>query len=172
MHGLLLDLATGAVAATIDGAGRCGIARLGNDFLLSDGDSALRLVSVAEKKVTQTLSLPAKVVGALAVGNGAIFAGTESDESVRCLKGLAGKVDEVTAWKQAIPLRAVKRLDLNGDHLAVACWGGTLQLFNTSDGTLRSTQMLAQDIAATCWQGTQLLVSLADGRLLALQGGK
>ena len=138
---------------------------------MSDGQSALKLISAGEKKVTQQLTLPAGagIIDALAIDKGKLFVSTENDENVRALTGLTGKPEDMTAWKQTIPLRAVKSLNADNSHLAAACWGGTLQLLNTTDGSVRTSQLFPQDIAATCWQGTELIVSLADGQLLALR---
>ena len=63
--------------------------------------------------------------------------------------------------------RIVKHVLSGTDLVAVAYWGGTLELLS-SDGQPRSLQLLPQDVTGMVWLGKNLIVGLADGRILAL----
>ena len=56
----------------------------------------------------------------------------------------------------------------NDTGIAVAYWGGTLQIF-TADGTLKTQQLQPQDISALAWSGQTLLVGQSDGCVLAVE---
>jgi hypothetical protein len=50
---------------------------------------------------------------------------------------------------------------------AIGYWGGALQVFDTT-GTLKTQQMLPQDISCITWLNEKLIVALSDGRIMAL----
>ncbi len=62
---------------------------------------------------------------------------------------------------------AVKQVLPGAAGTAVSYWGGTVQIF-AADGTLKTQQMLPQDISALLWHGDTLVCGLADGEILAL----
>ena len=65
------------------------------------------------------------------------------------------------------PYRVPKFVATSAGLTAVAYWGGTLQVF-AADGTLKTQQLLPQDISALAWAGNTLIVGQSDGCLLAL----
>jgi hypothetical protein len=72
------------------------------------------------------------------------------------------------ARRHAPPNRIVKTAAAQGGLVAVAYWGGTLEVLGT-DGQAKSSQLLPQDIAALAWLDGSLVVALADGRIVALR---
>ena len=56
----------------------------------------------------------------------------------------------------------------NGDLHAITYWGGTLQVVNGADGTIRCRQLLPNDISAIAWSGANLVAVLADGQTYGL----
>jgi len=72
------------------------------------------------------------------------------------------------ARKHAPVNRIVKAVAVGKDAVAVAYWGGTLQVLSPA-GELHTSQLLPQDIAGLVWLDGKLVVGLADGQLVALQ---
>ncbi|MHB9106693.1 MAG: hypothetical protein ACYDCO_06530 [Armatimonadota bacterium] len=66
-----------------------------------------------------------------------------------------------------LPNRIVKLTAAGNGLTAVAYWGGALQTFDTA-GTLKTEQMLPQDVSAMLWIGNTLVVATADGKVLGL----
>jgi hypothetical protein len=66
------------------------------------------------------------------------------------------------------PHRVPKFVVTGAGLTAVAYWGGTLQVF-AADGTLKTQQLLPQDITALAWAGNMLVVGQSDGCVLALE---
>jgi len=64
--------------------------------------------------------------------------------------------------------RIVKIVAPAGELLAVAYWGGTLQLLD-KNGQVKNSEWLPQDIAGLAWLDGKLVVGLADGRLWGLK---
>ena len=102
--------------------------------------------------------------------------GTE-DGTVRGLKGLAGDLEDQTAWTYAPRGRIVKKIAApiarpGGrpvNRVAVAYWGGRVDILD-GNGVLRSSRMFSQDVADMSWElGGTLVVALADGRLLGIK---
>jgi hypothetical protein len=73
-----------------------------------------------------------------------------------------------SAQKHAPPNRIVKTAAAQGGLVAVAYWGGTLEVLGT-DGQVKSSQVLAQDIAALAWLDGLLVAALGDGRIVAFR---
>ena len=109
------------------------------------------------------LALPALLLPA----SQGVLLGTEADGAVRLVRGIAGKLDEQTAWQNVAEGKIVKTLAANGERLAVAYWGGTLRLLDR-DGKFLRERLFPQDITALTWLGHRLIVGLADGSVLAL----
>jgi hypothetical protein len=64
--------------------------------------------------------------------------------------------------------RIVKLVQNHPAHVAVAYWGGTLQMFSP-DGTLESQCLLDDDISAMAWLGDVLVVARSDGSVIAIK---
>lgn len=62
---------------------------------------------------------------------------------------------------------AMKQVLDSPTTIAISYWGGMLQLF-AADGTLKTQQMLSQDITAMLWNDRTLIIGLAGGDILAL----
>ena len=77
--------------------------------------------------------------------------------------------------QKTLAQRVVKAAATAGGRVALAYWGGTLQVCDTATGALLCQQLLPQDITRVAWCGELCVVGLADGRLLGLRvppGGK
>ncbi len=64
--------------------------------------------------------------------------------------------------------RIVKLVQNHPAHVAVAYWGGTLQLF-TTDGTLENQCLLDDDISTMAWLGDVLVVAKSDGSVIGMK---
>jgi hypothetical protein len=143
-------------------------APLGEKVLLSDGETKLSVLAPAESKVVGQLDCGKSAPVVWMSASKGIVLGTETDGSVRLLKGLTGKLDEQTVWRDQVDSRIVKALSVHGDQVAVAYWGGTLRVLDEA-GKPRLERSFAQDIAALAWSGDRVIVALVDGEVIALE---
>jgi hypothetical protein len=67
-----------------------------------------------------------------------------------------------------LPDRVPKFISVCDGSIAVAYWGGTLQIF-AADGELRTQQLQPQDISALVWNGKTLIVGQSDGCVVAME---
>jgi hypothetical protein len=159
----LLDAATGRSTLALDAT--LG-APLDDKVLLSDGESKLVLVSPADGKVVGQLDCgKARPVVWAAAEKGTVL-GTEAAGTVRLLRGLDGKMEEQTVWRDQAETKIVKGVSVHGKQVAVHYWGGALRILE--DGKPRLERTFRQDIAALAWSGGRLIVCLADGEVIAL----
>jgi hypothetical protein len=142
-------------------------APLGDNVLLSDGEGKLVLAAPADGKVRAQLDCGQAAPVVWAAGDGGTVLGTETDGSVRLLRGLDGKLDGQTVWRDQAETRIVKALSVRGKQVAVGYWGGTVCVLD--DGKRRCRRAFPQDVAVLTWSGDHLLVGLADGEVVALQ---
>ena len=98
-----------------------------------------------------------------------------SHRAVSPAEAIAAK--KAAAVKPAVPAVLAKRLladrvpkfiAAGNGAIAVAYWGGTLQVF-ASDGALRTQQLRPQDISALAWDGARIVVGQSDGSILAME---
>ena len=88
--------------------------------------------------------------------------------AVREAAGVTYELVALRMAKDAAPAdRIVKKVVTGPGRMAVAHWGGGLQIFAGGQSPKVALQ-LPQDIAALTWFGDQLVAALADGRILAL----
>ncbi len=149
-------------------------------------------VTPAAKRVDPTAAsilwqtyLPDSVT-ALAIANGNTVAACDNDTSWSVAVGAAGKVTLKQGNRSDMPMPAkvttdtgmlpkdalcpglkVKQVLAGNGLIAVAYWGGRLQIF-TAAGAVKTQQQLPEDITALAWNGDALVVGLADGCLLGL----
>jgi hypothetical protein len=164
--------ALGEVGASA--AGRTVIVPNGNEWLVTEGRDRLLRISCADGKTLGQVSsptvmsekkrLPNNVVGAAAVDGGVLMA-TESDWTIRKLKGVEGKLEDQTVWIERVDRRIVKKLVVREGLAAVAYWGGTLRVLD-KDGKVKAVNVFDQDIADVAWAAGDLIVALADGRIV------
>jgi hypothetical protein len=129
-------------------------------------DSVLQITPAADGTIfiasldgsTTTIDLGGKILKQSPIGAAAVA----SRDIIPQPRGFA-----VPLYKRA-PDRIAKCVATNLTMTAVGYWGGTLQIF-ANDGTLRSQQLLPQDIGAIAWSNDTLIVGLADGRVVALR---
>jgi WD40 repeat protein len=146
-------------------------APLGENLLISDGESKLKLFSPAQEKVLSELDFAKAGPVTFALAGRGIVVGTEVDGTVRLVKAINGKLAEQTVWQNKVYTKIVKQVAVHGDRIAVTYWGGTLRIFDAG-GKLRSEQVFSQDISALVWSKDQWIAGLADGRLVAGQAGR
>ncbi|HUW35038.1 MAG TPA: PQQ-binding-like beta-propeller repeat protein, partial [Planctomycetota bacterium] len=177
----LINTADGSVTATIPGVnGGLAIQRLGANFIVSDATKPL-LLSPADGKIASQVPLPIdkdllakygknarSIPSVLAANGGGLLVGCEPTGLVYSLKAMAGKPEDVIAWQTAIPDRLPKYIAPRGGIVAVACWGGTLQLLDAATGQARASQLLPHDITGLAWMDDMLAVGLADGQIVGL----
>jgi hypothetical protein len=72
------------------------------------------------------------------------------------------------AHRFAPPNRLVKLALAEGDRLAVAYWGGVLEVFDRNGQPL-ARRRFDQDVTALAWNGPRLLVGDADGWIRSLR---
>ena len=89
-----------------------------------------------------------------------------SKEEAASGKPITANLAAITVDKLA-PNRVVKMTTTANNITAVAYWGGTLQTFDAA-GTVKSQQLLPQDIAGLVWLDKLLVAGLSDGCILAL----
>jgi len=177
----LISTADGSVAATIPGVnGNLGIRRLGANFLVSDGSKPM-LLSPVDGKIASQVPLPVEKellaeYGKNARNTASVFApngdgllvGCESTGLVYALKSMAGQPEDVIAWRIQIADRLPKYIAPRDGIVAVACWGGTLQLLDAATGKVMASELLPQDITGLAWMGDLLAVGLSDGQIAGL----
>jgi hypothetical protein len=149
--------------------GRFTPVRMGGDWLVTDGQRTLSLVSSAERKALRQMALPGDAAVAIADLDGRVAVATEADGVIRLLKSLDGNAEEQTVWTYQRRTRAVKRLAPRPAGLAVGYWGGTLELLDPATGAPKSATHLPQDITDLLWLGNTLVAALADGHVIALR---
>jgi hypothetical protein len=142
---------------------------MGGDWLVTDGQRTLSLVSSAERKALRQMALPGDAAVAIADLDGRVAVATEADGVIRLLKSLDGNAEEQTVWTYQRRTRAVKRLAPRPAGLAVGYWGGTLELLDPATGAPKSATHLPQDITDLLWLGNTLVAALADGHVIALR---
>jgi hypothetical protein len=80
------------------------------------------------------------------------------------------KVPNVLADKLH-PWRIVKFIETKDDRLAVAYWGGTVEVFD-GKGVVKNSQLLPHDVAGMKWLGNRLVVAQSDASVVALAVGR
>ncbi|MGD0093274.1 MAG: PQQ-binding-like beta-propeller repeat protein, partial [Planctomycetota bacterium] len=184
-EGHVLSVADGKISAKVGGiAPFFRPVRMGENLLVTDGRARLELVSPAQGKAlsevrcSQFVQAPGKKPGEMkelpdtavsaALLNDTLIAATEFDGTVRALKDVKGKLEEQTQWSFKLPLRVTKKLAAGDGLVAVAYWGGTLRVLD-STGAAKFGQTLPQDISALACLGKLVIVATADGRITALE---
>jgi len=165
----LYDAKKGTLLAAVPGVnGAYPVVADGDGFLAHDGQKKLQRISIAEKKVAESIPLPGARLVALAKKGDAWLLGTEDDGAVRQVSRLAGKLDEAVAWTNVADTRIVKEIHAAGDTAIVVYWGGTVRLLDGKGG-VKAEAHLGQDLSATLVAGGALCGTLADGRVVALK---
>jgi len=113
-------------------------------------DGSLHRVDAAGKSIAQQAVPPADMV-----------------KTVRQLQTAPDAAGMELARKHVPANRIVKAVAVSKDAVAVAYWGGTLQVLSPA-GELRTSQLLPQDVTGLVWLEGRLVVGLADGSLVAL----
>ena len=88
-------------------------------------------------------------------------------KAARELKGTPDAAVLALAKKHAAKNRIVKMAVADKDLLAVAYWGGLVQVV-AADGQVRTAQLLPHDVTGLAWLGGKLVVGLSDGEVVAL----
>jgi hypothetical protein len=140
-------------------------------------------------RVAWALALPDRITGLQASGDRLMaltHAGTLSEVSAegRLLSTRPAGRDEYTrlaaeyqpapdaaalaAARRATPRSRIAKLAARaGDRVAVACWGGTVDVLSSA-GTVQAARRLPQDVTALLWFKGLLLAGDGDGNLVAL----
>jgi hypothetical protein len=161
----VIDAATGAFGKSVAGM-VC--TSLGENLLVSDGDSKLILYSPGGDKVLGQLDFARAGPVVLVPTDQGILVGTEADGTVRLVKTIAGKLEDQTVWKNQMYTKVVKQVTAHGKRVAISYWGGTLRLFD-ANGKLQAEQVYSQDISALAWTDRGLVVGMADGKVVGLK---
>jgi hypothetical protein len=139
---------------------------------------------VPEAVVAWQIALPDRARSLKATANGQVEAWTE-DGSLNTVSAAGNLVSQKPGTgegapapgapkpgdaiaKNLRPSQIAKQVAEANGLTAVACWGGSLQIFDTASGTVKTAQLLPQDVTGLVWLKNNLVVGLADGRLLAL----
>ena len=83
------------------------------------------------------------------------------------LKGQPDAAALALAKKQSPKNRIVKMVAVGKDLVAVAYWGGSVQVV-AADGQIRTAQLLPHDVTGLAWLDGKLVVGLSDGEVIAL----
>ena len=152
--------------------------------------AAARAAKVPEAAMVWQVSLPDRAIAMKATGPGQLTVLTWDGSLVRL--DAAGKTLSQTSVpaadlqrraeklnsapdahsmelaKRAAPAgRIVKHVAAQDGRLAVACWGGTLQVLDPT-GRVQTQQLLPHDAAGAAWFDGRLAVGLADGQVVLL----
>lgn len=134
----------------------------GDTFMASDGRQSLSRISIADKKIVKSITLPgAQPVALVKTADGWLL-GTESDGGVRKLPAL----DAPATWTNVTDTRIVKFVHPAGDKTVVVYWGGTVRVLDAA-GKVITEQQFDQDFAATAGTPPGMVGTLADGRVVA-----
>ncbi len=89
------------------------------------------------------------------------------NKTAKELKGPPDTGALAIAKKQAPKNRIVKTVAVGKDLIAVAYWGGTVQVVD-ADGQVRTAQLLPHDVTSIASLDGNLVVGLSDGEVVAL----
>jgi hypothetical protein len=164
----VIDLANGSIAGRTGGVnGTIAPQRVGNDLLLSDGNSAVWF-SPTDGKIVKRVPLPPNMgVVSLALVGEELIAGTEADGTVRKVQTVATAAKEPPLWEHRVPRRLVKKVVTRDGQTAVAFWGGLVQVLD-KNGAVKAAHVFSQDVAGLEWNSAGPVVALADGQLMSL----
>lgn len=164
----IIDTRDGKIVGKIDKVnGWLGVTPIGDQMMLLDGDATVSFISPQEGTVKSTVLFPERgVIAAVPFGEG-IVAGNEVGGNVWAVKSRSGNAKDNITWQHAEPGLLVKKIVTNNNRVAVAYWGGTLQVFDAT-GKIVAAQSFQQDIADLIWSNNTLIVGDADGRVMGL----
>ncbi len=100
-----------------------------------------------------------RIVAVRALPDGLLVARAQEGSVRRC------RSDGREVWIDRIPA-VIKRMEVGGDCVAIAYWGGRVRILDLTTGRVRAAQTCETDVAEIAWLGNELCVALADGRLL------
>ncbi len=133
---------------------------------LSDRALALKVVDGQVRVVTWDGSLVRIDAGGKIVARQAL-APAEVSKAAQGLKGPPDAGALALAKKFAAKNRIVKTIAAGKDCVAVAYWGGALQVV-AAGGQVRTAQLLPHDVTGLAWLDGKLVVGLSDGEVVAL----
>jgi hypothetical protein len=123
-----------------------------NDSLIVQTHDGSVATLTAEGKVTATKLLDANQI----------------EQSKKDLAPAPDPAAQQAMKTQARPDRILKLAAAHSGHVAVAYWGGTVRVLDSS-GRVKTEQLLPQDVTALAWFNGRVIAGLADGRVIALQ---
>jgi hypothetical protein len=162
----IIDISTGKFNPAIERLNYPLAWPLGENWLLSDGDSKIMTVDPATGAIVSELQCPGTGPAVLVPTEGGFLLGTEADGMLCKVREAKGKLADQTAWQVRSDTKMVKQLKVSADRIVVAYWGGTVRILDQGGGVL-AEEILSQDVVDLIPTGDQMVAALADGNVQA-----